>query len=424
MSESNVAQDQIKAYVDRILRMKDEADAVAADIREIYAEAKANGFDKTQLGNVVTYLRKRDKDADKMSEGEAIFDLYLDAYLGAAARPSRTHTREPAQAHTREDASTDSEPALDAWAEKVADHIDPALLLTIIEGSKTEAGRKIIMGAIEQVKAGDRVAALRADPAMAIVEPANLKKSIPPPPQPAGSDLADPAPAGQVAINPVAKAADDANSGSAMSEVSAAADAPEQAEVASRVAGDRAPAATSEDMDETAGETATNSTDDRSSDAPKEETDKPVEPSGSAAPAALYAEPGVVTWENCPPEGVKRHDYSYAFGDLGQDIAVIEDDLANAAAEPIVKIGCEILDGWARYTKARSMVGIDGQGIEYPVVQYDGADPLMDCIRWNLAGRIMNDAQRRLVAQRLAKLQPKRKSEIYAAFELGMELVA
>lgn len=397
------ASSQLAAYIDRILRMKEEADALAEDIRGIYAEAKAEGYDKTQMGKVVNYLRQKDKKGAKVEEAEAVFDLYLGDYLAAKQMAPRVR----AHTHTREDAPTDSEAALDAWAEKVADRIDPALLLTIIEGSKTEAGRKIIMGAIETVKAGDRVAELRANPAMSIVDANNLKKPEPQSAPQAGSDLTDPAPAGQVANHPEAKASKD--SGATEQDIETPADS---------VTGDASRASVG------AGSDATNSIADSSSEAPKAETAKSVEPSaGSAAPATKYPEPGVVVWENTPPEPVRRHEYSAAFGELGQDIAVIEDDLANAAAQPIVKIGNVILDGWARYTKARSMVGLDGMPVDYPVVQYDGRDPLLDCIRWNLAGRILNDAQKRTIAERLGKLYPQRRGIVFAAFEMGMELV-
>lgn len=85
---------QLKSIIDRILRLKSEQDDIALDIREIYAEAKGNGFDKTQLGKVVSYLRNREKvGPDAINEGEAIFDLYLSTYLGEA-RPSHAHARE------------------------------------------------------------------------------------------------------------------------------------------------------------------------------------------------------------------------------------------------------------------------------------------------------------------------------------------
>ncbi len=73
---------QLASYVDRVLRLKEEADNIAGDVREVYAEAKASGYDKTQLGNLVTYLRKRAKD-DDIAEKEAIFETYLTAYMRA-----------------------------------------------------------------------------------------------------------------------------------------------------------------------------------------------------------------------------------------------------------------------------------------------------------------------------------------------------
>lgn len=81
---------QLRSFIDRVMRLKEEQDAIGSDIKEVYAEAKATGFDKTAMGQLVAYLRKKDKDADKLAEQSALFDLYLDAY----ERPSHAHTRE------------------------------------------------------------------------------------------------------------------------------------------------------------------------------------------------------------------------------------------------------------------------------------------------------------------------------------------
>lgn len=89
-----VAQDMIRSYVDRIRRLKDEARELNRDIREIYAEAKSNGFDKTILGKVVNYVEKREEDRDAVTESEALFDMYLSAYDGRVGTRIATHAHE------------------------------------------------------------------------------------------------------------------------------------------------------------------------------------------------------------------------------------------------------------------------------------------------------------------------------------------
>lgn len=93
-NSDSVAQDQIRAFVDRILRLKEEAKAINGDIREVYAEAKGNGFDKTALGKLVNYVEKRNAGAADLAEAEAIFNLYLSAYDGASGTLVATHTHE------------------------------------------------------------------------------------------------------------------------------------------------------------------------------------------------------------------------------------------------------------------------------------------------------------------------------------------
>ena len=74
------AQGQLKSLVERIERLEEEKKAIAGDIKEVYAEAKANGFDTKILRKVVT-LRK--KDAAEREEEETLTALYLHA-LGMA----------------------------------------------------------------------------------------------------------------------------------------------------------------------------------------------------------------------------------------------------------------------------------------------------------------------------------------------------
>lgn len=89
-----VAQAQLRAFVERILRMKEEARAINEDVREIYAEAKANGYDKTVLGQLVSYVEKREKDPAAHAERSAIFDLYLEAFDGTGTKNAIAHTHE------------------------------------------------------------------------------------------------------------------------------------------------------------------------------------------------------------------------------------------------------------------------------------------------------------------------------------------
>lgn len=89
------ARQQLRSIIERIERLKDEQDALAADIREVYAEAKSNGYDKTALGQVVTIRRKRAKDPEGFEERNALVDLYL-SVLDGTVDATRTHAHEDA----------------------------------------------------------------------------------------------------------------------------------------------------------------------------------------------------------------------------------------------------------------------------------------------------------------------------------------
>ena len=70
------AQGQLKTIIERIERLEEDKAAVAADLKDVYAEAKGNGFDVKTLRKVVR-LRKQDR--AKRDEEEALLDLYLSA---------------------------------------------------------------------------------------------------------------------------------------------------------------------------------------------------------------------------------------------------------------------------------------------------------------------------------------------------------
>ena len=70
---------KLKSLVERIERLEEDKAAVASDLKEVYAEAKGEGFD-TKIMRKVVRLRKQDK--AKRQEEEAILDLYLSAIGG------------------------------------------------------------------------------------------------------------------------------------------------------------------------------------------------------------------------------------------------------------------------------------------------------------------------------------------------------
>ena len=73
------AQTQLRTVIERIERLEEDKAGVMADLKEVYAEAKGNGFDSKILRKVVR-LRKQDR-AKRMEE-EALLDLYLSAIGG------------------------------------------------------------------------------------------------------------------------------------------------------------------------------------------------------------------------------------------------------------------------------------------------------------------------------------------------------
>lgn len=80
-ASTSVAHDQLKSIVDRIERMEEEKAACALDIKEIYAEAKGNGFDTKIIRKII---RLRKQDASERAEEEALLDVYMSA-LGMLA---------------------------------------------------------------------------------------------------------------------------------------------------------------------------------------------------------------------------------------------------------------------------------------------------------------------------------------------------
>ena len=75
-TKTTFAEGQLRAIVERIERLEEEKKTIAADIKEVYAEAKGNGYDIKILRKVIS-LRK--KEMGERMEEEAMLDVYLSA---------------------------------------------------------------------------------------------------------------------------------------------------------------------------------------------------------------------------------------------------------------------------------------------------------------------------------------------------------
>lgn len=67
---------QIKAIIERIERLEEEKKQISADIKDVYAEAKANGYDTKILRKLISLRRQ---DADERREQEALLETYMQA---------------------------------------------------------------------------------------------------------------------------------------------------------------------------------------------------------------------------------------------------------------------------------------------------------------------------------------------------------
>jgi uncharacterized protein (UPF0335 family) len=70
------AKDQLKAIIERIEKLEEEKKATSEDIRDVYAEAKGNGFDAKALRAIV---KMRKMDSNERREQEEILETYMHA---------------------------------------------------------------------------------------------------------------------------------------------------------------------------------------------------------------------------------------------------------------------------------------------------------------------------------------------------------
>lgn len=78
IGHNQLPRDQLRSVVERIERLTEEKKVIADDIKDVYAEAKGNGYDVKALR---TIIRRRASDAAALAEQEAIVESYM-ASLG------------------------------------------------------------------------------------------------------------------------------------------------------------------------------------------------------------------------------------------------------------------------------------------------------------------------------------------------------
>ena len=75
----NISEEQLRSFIERIERLEEDKKGIAEDIKEVYAGAKAVGFD-TKIMRKVIQVRKMDR--AERQEQESLLDVYLHAIEG------------------------------------------------------------------------------------------------------------------------------------------------------------------------------------------------------------------------------------------------------------------------------------------------------------------------------------------------------
>lgn len=381
---NSIADDVLRAGFERWQRLEGEKQAISDDLKELFSELKGQGFDGKALRAAFRTVAKAD-DLDAQ-EHNAIVDLYVGSILGPRVGKVGTENAN-AQARSAREAKTENSNT----------------------NSQRPSSANDLTGNVSSSLGAGQVTQIQPETLNELQDPASNATSEWPETVSRSGGVDGTVRSARTEANAVTAGETATNSPDQAIEPTAEGNQP--------LRSGGAEAARLAHNQEVAGASPAPAT----KPSPGVAADKTE---GAPAPAApRYAAPGVVTWESCPPEGVERSPYSMAFGIMGQDTAVIADDLEKGRAQPIVKMGRVIIDGWARYMAARDMRELDGSPVAYPVIQYDGQDPLIDVIKLNVDGRMLNEQQKRLIAATLSRIEPKRKADIFKAFELFVEPV-
>ena len=80
MAKPNFAKDQLKSLVERVERLEEEKAALGNDLKEVYAEAKGQGFDTKIIRKLIALRRMEDQEREEVDQ---LLELYK-AALGMA----------------------------------------------------------------------------------------------------------------------------------------------------------------------------------------------------------------------------------------------------------------------------------------------------------------------------------------------------
>lgn len=427
-----------KARMARILRLHEEIDAIKLDIRDIYAEEKADGGDKTAMGAAVSIIRKREKDAAKFDDQQGMVDVYLTAYLGSGTVvATHTHASEPQP--TKAAGQVEQRAALAISGERVAAtssvENEAAEISTPINGG---TGMVLGTGKERPLSIGLHT---DGDPE-ARFESASLHQEQQDAPHPARDLPNPPSLSGQVApIQPeTANELPPASRGIAgeddlrelaatvPGQIAQEGDAPLEASANVTGEGMSGHAAhlstdTENPMRTPAGVVVTDRNGVTGGESAAKDGGQKLSVSSAPASAIEFEDSAsdagqAPSTEQFPPVPMRRLPYADCFpAVLGAAYDRLGDDIAtNGVQRPIVRMGDVIVNGWARYNICRAL------SVEYPVIQYSGNDVLMDVIAWQRRDRDFTPAQEKQLAAKLVKAVPHRAADILAAFDLAEEM--
>lgn len=357
MSDAHgVARDQLRAFVARIERLEEEKKTIADDIKDVYGEAKSMGFDTKVLKKLIG-LRK--KDEQERQEEELILDTYM-AALGMIPQMDMFEDDAP-KAKPPAMALQSPRKAAEAVSERTATN-QPETATNSTAARKDEPsataedGRHLVGNEECQDKREEASHRQAGNQALSVdthspIAPASHGEAEAPAPK-------------NVSLPVNERSGEGANTG-----------------------GDHV------DPDHSHAATA-----------------------GTRINHIVPANPGI-TFEECPPKPMKRLPFAHCFPELtkseyDQLSALIEE---RGVEEPIIRNGDTIIDGWNRYSIARSL------GIAYPVKQFEGGDILSFVIAAQRSARDWLPSQERKIAAALCKELPHRANDIMAAFHIEEE---